>query len=127
MRESADRIPLCRLDEIRVPGCRGLTVTCDDGVHEILLVRSADGVFGYLNSCPHTGAPLDWVPGQFLNLDTTHIQCSTHAALFNFHDGVCIAGPCLGEALAQVPLLEDSGAVYLLQRKLLIRQPSNGS
>lgn len=116
MQESADRIPLCRLDEIRVPGGRGLTVACGDSLHDIFLVRSNGGVYGYLNSCPHTGAPLDWMPDHFLNIDATHIQCSTHAALFNLHDGLCISGPCAGEALTPLPLLVESGAVFLLRQ-----------
>ena len=117
MQESVDQILLCRLDELQVPGSRGLSVACGDCLHDIFLVRCATGVFGYLNSCPHTGAPLDWVPDQFLSPDAAHIQCSTHAALFNLHNGVCIAGPCSGDALIPVPLIVNCGAVYLLRRE----------
>lgn len=115
MSETSERLPLCRLDELDVPGSRGLTVTCDDRQYEIFLVRTGAGVFGYLNSCPHTGAPLDWMPDRFLSADLTHIQCAMHAALFNVQDGLCIAGPCHGEALTPVPLSVEAGVVYLLQ------------
>ena len=121
MQESTDRILLCRRDEISVPGSRGLTVACGDHHHDIFLVRTTAGIFGYINSCPHTGAPLDWVPDRFLSLDLTHIQCSTHAALFNVQDGVCIAGPCSGDALRPVPLMVDEEAVFLLRREFCSR------
>jgi len=116
MQEKLDRILLCKLDEIRVPGSRGLTVVCGDHLHDIFLVRCAVGVYGYINSCPHTGAPLNWLPDQFLSLDDAYIQCSTHAAMFNLHDGICIAGPCCGDVLKPIPLLVESDAVFLLLR-----------
>ncbi len=126
MQEHAEKIQLCRLGEIGVPGSRGLTVTCGDHLYDIFLVRTTDGVFGYLNTCPHTGAPLDWLPDQFLSADLAHIQCATHAALFNVHDGICIAGPCSGDALIPVPLVMDADAVYLLQREFCARQRPAG-
>jgi nitrite reductase/ring-hydroxylating ferredoxin subunit len=116
MHATAGRILLCRLDELGLPGSRGLTVACSDRQHDIFLVRTTAGVFGYLNLCPHTGAPLDWTPDRFLSLDMSHIQCSTHAALFNVHDGLCIAGPCHGDALRPVPLVIEADVVYLQHR-----------
>lgn len=126
MQDSAGQVLLCRLDDLDVPGSRGLTVACGDRLHEIFLVRTAAGVHGYLNSCPHTGAPLDWMPNQFLNQDSAYIQCAIHAALFNLHDGLCIAGPCRGDALTPVPLAVDMEAVYLLQHEFCARQRLSG-
>lgn len=126
MPEISDRILICRLGDLDVPGSRGFTVSCGDIQQEIFLVRTTAGVYGYLNSCPHTGAPLDWVPDRFLSQDLSHIQCSTHAALFNVDDGECIAGPCSGDALTPVPLAIDADAVYLLQREFCVRQQLSG-
>ncbi len=125
MQESADRILLCRFDEIQVPGSRALAVACGDHLYDVFLVRGTVGVSGYLNRCPHTGAPLDWVPDLFLSLDAAHIQCSTHAALFNLHDGVCIAGPCSGHALVPIPLVVESDIVFLLQHEFCARRSSD--
>jgi len=99
---------LCRLDEIRESGSKGITVNTADGLQEIFLVRYAGRIYGYLNSCPHTGGPLDWMPDQFLDLDRKLIQCATHDALFRIVDGVCIAGPCTGEYL--IPVAVTVGA-----------------
>jgi nitrite reductase/ring-hydroxylating ferredoxin subunit len=57
----------------------------------------------YVNSCPHLGVPLDWLPGQFLTTDGTRIMCATHGAEFRISDGHCVKGPCRGEALTKVP------------------------
>jgi naringenin degradation protein FdeD len=80
---------------------------------EMLVVRQGGLVFGYLNTCPHTGGPLDWVPGQFLDPAREYIQCATHAALFRITDGVCVYGPCAGDRLRSVPTTIEDGEVVL--------------
>ncbi len=110
---SLTRTVVCRLDELEDPGSRGVTVTLDGQLHDVFVVRLGKRVFAYRNSCPHTGGPLDWVPDQFLNIDKDSIQCATHAALFQLHDGECIAGPCKGEHLTAVPVSTEAGDVVL--------------
>jgi len=72
----------------------------------VAIVR--DGILHcYLNRCPHRGTELDWIPGRFLDPAGQHLQCATHGALFDMVSGVCIAGPCHGEALERVvPIAE---------------------
>lgn len=83
------------------------------GNGELLLVRQGERVFAYRNACPHTGAPLDWMPGRFLSPDRQHIQCATHDALFRIADGVCVSGPCPGAHLTSVPVMMRAGEVLL--------------
>jgi nitrite reductase/ring-hydroxylating ferredoxin subunit len=104
---------LCRLDEIPDPGARGFGVRTVAGPLDIFVVRRGDAVFAYSNHCPHTGGPLDWQPDQFLNLERTLIQCSTHLALFRIEDGRCLAGPCAGQALTAVEATLDTGWVMV--------------
>ncbi len=99
---SKDSRPLCALKDLPEGASRGFSVRIRDAYEELFLVRKNGRVWAYLNSCPHTGAPLDWVPDQFLNLDGDLIQCATHDALFRIEDGVCVAGPCAGTALTPV-------------------------
>ena len=108
------RTVICRLDELDDPGSRGMTVTHGGQPHDVFVVRQGGQVFGYRNSCPHTGGPLDWVPDRFLNLDKDYIQCATHDALFRLHDGACVAGPCKGDSLAAVPVIIEAGEVVML-------------
>ena len=69
---------------------------------DVLTVDRASGRRRYRNTCPHTGAALV-PPGQSaLSRDGLHLVCSVHGALFRIEDGVCIAGPCLGQALEAV-------------------------
>jgi len=108
------RTVICHLDDLNDPDSRGLTLCLDERLYDIFIVRQGQLVFGYLNSCPHTGAPLDWMPDQFLNLGKNYIQCAMHDALFRISDGHCIAGPCAGEGLTAVPVLIDAGEVVVV-------------
>ena len=115
---------LCRLDDLQDPGSLGVTVECNLRLFDLFVVRFDGEVRAYLNSCPHTGGPLDWVPDQFLSLDRRHIQCSTHAALFRWQDGACIAGPCAGDVLTALPVEVVDDRV-LLQRDAICRNSAD--
>lgn len=104
---------LCRFDELADPDARAFTIERDGRPLDIILVRTGDRVSAFVNRCPHAGSPLDWMPGQFLNLDRTHLQCATHDALFTLEAGECVAGPCVGDALEPVPVVIDGGEVRL--------------
>lgn len=91
--------PLCDLDEIGDPGAKGFDVQCDGERVRVFVVRKAEVLAAYLNSCPHTGVPLEWLPDQFLDPDSGFIQCATHGALFRPEDGYCLRGPCSGRSL----------------------------
>ncbi len=106
------RVFLCALRELPRHASRGFAVETPAGVQDIFVVRDNTCVCAYYNSCPHTGAPLDWVPHQFLSLDGSQIQCATHDARFRIEDGLCIAGPCTGKRLSAVPTVVENGAVY---------------
>jgi nitrite reductase/ring-hydroxylating ferredoxin subunit len=104
---------LCRIDELEDPGDKGFSVDSEGTSREILLIRLGSEVYGYLNSCPHTGAPLDWAPGRFLDQQREFIQCAMHGALFRISDGLCVFGPCAGDRLAPVSVTVMDGDVIL--------------
>lgn len=97
-----DGITLCNLEDIEVGGSAGFAVEVDDRKIGIMAIRQGNDVYTYVNSCPHIGAPLDFKPGQFLDLGREHILCSTHGALFRITDGHCISGPCAGRGLKAI-------------------------
>lgn len=103
--------PLCRLDEIEDPGSRGFEDV--PGEPPFFVVRRGGQAFAYRNVCPHYRAPLDWKPHAFLARDRRLILCSMHGALFDIASGVCVEGPCPGEALTAVPVAVREGGVYL--------------
>ena len=92
---------LCRLDDIPDGGSRGFGPALG-GFTRLFAVRQGDQVFVYVNCCPHVGASLDWAPDRFLTADGTAIVCSVHGAVFGIQDGVCTAGPCVGQGLERV-------------------------
>ena len=111
---------LCLLEEIPEGAGRGFSLKSgatgnDIGNQrglDILIVRSGDRAFGYVNSCPHARSPLDWTPDRFMSRDGRHIQCATHGALFEIGTGLCVSGPCVGKHLTPVPVIvTDDGRV----------------
>ena len=87
-----------------------------DGAREqILLLRREQNLYCYINSCPHTGVNLDWMPDEFLDETGTKLQCSTHGALFQVEDGLCVWGPCAGQSLTSRQVSVKSGDVFLAE------------
>lgn len=68
----------------------------------------------YLNRCPHLGIELNWMPDQFLESGGDLIICSTHGALFKIDDGLCISGPCQGQALTSLQIVQDTDSTFIV-------------
>ena len=92
------------LGQMADPGSKSTSVDRNGKLSEAFVIKQAGRFFAYINHCPHTGAPLDWVPDQFLNLDQSYIQCAMHGALFEIETGLCVYGPCINRRLESVPL-----------------------
>ena len=104
---------ICQLDELGDPASFGFRIESEDAVIDGFIVQKDGELFAYQNRCPHTGAPLDWVEHQFLDLDGALIQCAVHDARFLIDSGECIAGPCAGDALSPLPIEVIDGVIYL--------------
>ncbi len=104
-------IPLCQTDEISDPGARSFEINQGRRTVSLFVVHKDGDFNAYINSCPHTGANLEWQENQFLDMDNSFIQCSTHDALFEIDTGMCIAGPCVGEGLQPVDLVIENGQI----------------
>ena len=104
---------LCEINHIEDPGSRGFELRFNDAPLEIFVVHSNASLRAYVNSCPHTGANLDWQENQFLDLDRAFIQCSTHDALFEIDNGLCIAGPCVNQSLQALELSQENGQLVV--------------
>ena len=113
MSEDTPRV-LCRLEEIADGRAKAFHL----GDDAIFVVRAGRQIYGYRNACPHTGGPLDWDDEGFISDSGDHILCQTHGALFRIDTGACLAGPCLGDCLAAVPVaLDGHDQVVLTQVK----------
>lgn len=96
-------------------GSARLAFVGDTHGHGLCALRRGSQLTAYLNRCPHTGGPLDWLQGQFLAAEPGYIQCATHGALFRVEDGYCVDGPCVGASLVPVPLQVDASGAVLLE------------
>jgi nitrite reductase/ring-hydroxylating ferredoxin subunit len=105
---SPARQVLCKLDEIEDGQAKSFTFGEGADEREIFVVREDDQVFGYVNSCPHLGTPLNWDGDRFISDDSGLILCATHGALFEIEDGECVSGPCAGQSLEAVPVSVDA-------------------
>lgn len=105
---------ICELARLADPGSYGFSL--DSGTERVdgFVVRRDGEYFGYRNSCPHTGSPLDWVDHQFLDVEGSLIQCAVHDARFLIDTGECVFGPCPGESLEPLAIRVEDDKVYLL-------------
>lgn len=106
-------IRLCALSDLQDPGSAHFELPDQPHSNGLCVIRRGEQVYGYLNSCPHTGGPMDWVRGRFLDEDERLIQCSTHGAQFRVEDGYCVGGPCAGDRLTPVKLTRLGDDIYL--------------
>lgn len=107
--------PLCPLEEIPDGGTRAFTVPGPRLDRDIFVLRQGTGAVAFENRCPHTGGPLDWMPGEFLTEEEDFFICATHGALFRLTDGHCIHGPCAGKALTPIAIEVADGTVILTE------------
>lgn len=100
---------LCELSAI--PDGDAIGIEAPGG--ELVLVRQGRQVMAYRNRCPHLGIELNFMPDVFLDMEKRYIQCANHSALFQIEDGLCVWGPCQGEALVAVAVQVIDDTVWL--------------
>lgn len=93
----------CVRFEIPRPGLRPLPC---------FAVRKRGRAYAYLNRCMHWPVTLDMETNDFWDFEARFLQCRTHGALYQL-DGLCIAGPCTGERLIVLPVVEQEGGVFV--------------
>ncbi|MBA2960489.1 MULTISPECIES: Rieske (2Fe-2S) protein [Ramlibacter] len=99
-------IRLCHSGEIAEGSARGFDPK-GSGRDTMFVVRR-DGLHAWRNACPHwTGTSMAWRKDAYLNADGSRIVCAAHGAQFDIWSGACILGPCIGESLVRVTLIES--------------------
>jgi nitrite reductase/ring-hydroxylating ferredoxin subunit len=107
-------VDICALTDIADPGAKEFVVANSQGQDWYgFIVRRNNAVHAYANSCPHTGAMLNWAPDRFLTRAANQIMCGVHGALFEIETGYCTAGPCKGQALRGLQTRLESGVVQV--------------
>lgn len=104
-------VRLCALEEVAEPGAKGFRFRAEAKLFAGFVVRAGGKVAGYVDSCPHAGWPLGAFDDGYLTRSGEHILCAGHGALFAL-DGLCVAGPCFGERLADWPVVLRDGVLF---------------
>jgi nitrite reductase/ring-hydroxylating ferredoxin subunit len=104
------------IEEIEDPGAREYTFGRGTTVFSMFVVRRGEGVYAYLNICPHYSSRLNCNGGQFLNSGRTRIQCTSHFAEFRIEDGFGIEGAAEGCWLDPVPVHLQNGMIVISEK-----------
>ena len=109
---------LCDLNYINDGEAKGFTLNTKHGRCGLIVIRRGNKVIGYINSCPHIGTPLEISPERFLDRTREYILCSTHGALFQISDGLCVSGPCFNERLTPFHVEVRDGVIFVDKKGL---------
>lgn len=81
-------------------------------------IRYRGCVYAYVNRCAHVSLELDFMPGHFFDNSGEYLICANHGALYEPSSGSCAAGPCNGEGLEPLRVVERDGRIELIDRVL---------
>ena len=104
---------VCALEEITDGRGRIFQLSIEQRELRLLVLRSGDCCYGYINQCPHLGMPLATCDSQLICESSRWVKCNVHYARFRWQDGFCEAGDCKGEYLQRVPLEIQSGKILV--------------
>ena len=104
---------LASLNDIPDAGAHLMSTGNGAQPYKIILLRSGQDVFAYMNRCAHFGVPLASKVAHLYAKPNTSITCSVHYARYRWHDGVCEQGECVGERLIKIPVVVVSGNVVV--------------
>ena len=117
MSEVSERVRVCPREELR-PGLVKVVALGKDrhGLPRegLVLIDGRGDARCWVNLCKHLPIPIDGGSREFFDEHGAHLFCGTHGAKFRLHDGYCIEGPCSGDALDAVEVLEEDGVVYVV-------------
>jgi nitrite reductase/ring-hydroxylating ferredoxin subunit len=106
---------LIQRSDLPAEGLVALDVEIDGELTPIILDCAANPPKAWRNCCPHQGRRLDYAPGKFL-IFKEQLVCAAHGATFELEEGLCVGGPCRGEHLTRVAVVEDPGGALRFEK-----------
>ncbi len=107
---------ICSVEEIPDGGGRIFQIPGNLEKVSVIVLRTADRCYAYVNRCPHFGMKLAETDSQLIFESNHWIKCNVHYAQFRWNNGYCLAGDCAGDSLQNVPLIIRNGKVLKLLR-----------
>ncbi len=80
---------------------------------DVILLRTGDQVYAYVNRCAHFGIRLAEKPEHLKFAPHKSVSCNVHYARFRWQDGYCEWGDCEGESLLPIPIEIIDGKVLI--------------
>ena len=80
---------------------------------EAFVANVRGGYVAFVNRCVHVPVTLDLDDNDFFTCDGLFFVCKTHGSVYEPAAGKCIGGPGQGRGLERLPLVIESGAIYL--------------
>jgi nitrite reductase/ring-hydroxylating ferredoxin subunit len=104
---------LCASAELEEGGlAHRFEIRDQDGEHSAFLVRFDGQPRAYFNRCAHIAVELDWQPGRIFDDQGLYLVCASHGALYEPDSGQCVAGPCVGQKLHALNVVEQNGQIF---------------
>jgi nitrite reductase/ring-hydroxylating ferredoxin subunit len=89
--------------------------TRDDRLQEGFVGRFKGNIFAYENTCRHIPITLDYGDNRFFDSTGETLMCQTHGAIYEPDTGLCVRGPCAGERLFALEIVEENGVVWFIE------------
>jgi nitrite reductase/ring-hydroxylating ferredoxin subunit len=105
--------PICLLADIPDGAGRVFSLSEVEPPLPLLILRSGESVFGYLNRCAHFGIPLANSDKQLLLTPHREIKCNVHYARYDWAEGHCLSGECAGDGLTSIALQIVNGTIQI--------------
>lgn len=111
--EKKQHVFLCASDEVveRGQGVR-FAVLAGGRSTTGFVVRFKGIAYAYLNRCAHVPIELDWNQGEFFESTGLYLMCATHGAIYAPETGRCEGGPCRGNKLRPIAVVENDQKLY---------------
>jgi nitrite reductase/ring-hydroxylating ferredoxin subunit len=105
---------LAEIEDVKEDIWHEFSLQVDQNLYSIMLIKKQDQYLGFKNSCPHQGRRMDYASGKFLISESGNIICPAHGAEFQADDGLCIGGPCLGQALESIKIKTNDDSIFAI-------------
>ena len=106
---------LCLLNQLEEGNAKGFDPWLE-GRDTVVALKWRGEVRAYRNLCPHLDVAMQYRKDKFMSGDGKHIVCFAHGALFRPDDGECVLGPCLGQSLRPLAVIQDEGQALWVAR-----------
>ncbi len=109
-----DRV-ICSSEALKNGGTGArFSIELDGEILPAFVIRYQNRVYAFINQCAHQGVELDWKEGHFFDGDGHFLICATHGAHYHPDSGACAGGPCVGDGLMALAVVEQDGKIQLV-------------